>query len=129
MRVYEAMAEVLQQLGTEAIFGLLGATNLRLVAYWQAQLGRPYYAARHEAGAVAMADGYPCVSGRVGVASVTEGPGLTNTLTALTEAVKASSPLLLVAGDAPAKILRHPHDIDQAAVCGALGAGVQRVRG
>jgi thiamine pyrophosphate-dependent acetolactate synthase large subunit-like protein len=129
VQVYEAMAETLRQLGTEALFGLLGATNLRLVAYWQAKLGRPYYAARHEAGAVAMADGYARVSGQVGVATVTEGPGLTNTLTALTEAVKASTPLLLLAGDAPRHVLRHPHDVDQAAVCSALGAGVQRARG
>ena len=64
----------------------------------------PYYASRHEGGAVAMADGYARVTGRVGVCSVTQGPGVTNTLTALTEARKAGTPMLLLAGDTAAWI-------------------------
>src|SRR5438874_5073556 len=128
MRVYEAIAEALEQLGTEPLFGLLGATNLRLVTYWQSSLGLPYYAARHEGAAVAMADGYARVSGRVGVATVTEGPGVTNALTALAEAVKASSPVLLVSGDTPPRLLHHPQDIDEERVCSSVGVSVQRVR-
>ncbi|HZU06779.1 MAG TPA: thiamine pyrophosphate-binding protein [Chloroflexota bacterium] len=129
MRVYEAVGETLKQLGVDVLFGLLGGANLQLVTYWQTVLRRPYYAARHEGSAVAMADGYARVSGRVGVATVTEGPGVTNTLTALTEAVKASSPLLLIAGDTPTRLLYHPQAIDQAAVCSAVGAAVQPVHG
>ena len=129
MRAYEAAGETLKRLGVDALFGLMGGANLHLVAHWHTTLGLPYYAARHEGGAIAMADGYARVSGRVGVATVTEGPGLTNTLTALTEAVKAGSPVLLIAGDTPARTRWHPQDIDQDAVVSAVGAGVERVRG
>ena len=88
----------------------------------------PYYAARHEGGAVAMADGYARVSGRVGVCSVTQGPGVTNTVTALTEARKASTPMLLLAGDTAARILRHNQDVDQTAIFKSVGVTVARVR-
>jgi hypothetical protein len=53
------------------------------------------------------------------------GAGLTN---ALTEAVKASTPLVLLVGAAPRQMLRRPHDGDPAAVCSALRAGLQRAR-
>jgi thiamine pyrophosphate-dependent acetolactate synthase large subunit-like protein len=91
-------------------------------------IGIPYYAARHEGGAVAMADGYARVTGRVGVCSVTQGPGVTNTLTALTEARKASTPMLLLAGDTAARILRHNQDVDQTAIFKSIGVTVARVR-
>jgi acetolactate synthase I/II/III large subunit len=84
MRVYEAIGETLKRLEAQATFGLMGDGNLRFMTYLADELGIPYYAARHEGGAVAMADGYARVTGRVGVCSVTQGPGVTNTLTALT---------------------------------------------
>ena len=46
-----------------------------------------------------MADGYARVTGRVGVCSVHQGPGLTNTITGLTEAAKSRTPVLVLAGD------------------------------
>jgi thiamine pyrophosphate-dependent acetolactate synthase large subunit-like protein len=128
MRVYEAIGETLKRLGVRATFGLMGDGNLRFMTHLAEELGIPYYAARHEGGAVAMADGYARVTGRVGVCSVTQGPGVTNTLTALTEARKASTPMLLLAGDTAARILRHNQDIDQAAVFKSVGVTVARVR-
>jgi thiamine pyrophosphate-dependent acetolactate synthase large subunit-like protein len=92
------------------------------------ELDMPYYAARHEGGAVAMADGYARVTGQVGVCSVTQGPGVTNTLTALTEARKAGTPMLLLAGDTAARILRHNQDVDQTAIFKSVGVTVARVR-
>ena len=103
MRVYEAIGETLKKLEVQATFGLMGDGNLRFMTHLAHELGMPYYAARHEGGAVAMADGYARVTGRVGVCSVTQGPGVTNTLTALTEARKASTPMLLLAGDTAAR--------------------------
>lgn len=55
--------------------------------------------ARHESGAVAMADGYARVSGRLGVAVVTSGPGALNALPHLVVADTDNSPVLLVTGD------------------------------
>jgi len=128
MRVYEAIGETLKKLGVEATFGLMGDGNLRFMTHLAHELGMPYYAARHEGGAVAMADGYSRVTGRVGVCSVTQGPGVTNTLTALTEARKANTPMLLLAGDTAARILRHNQDVDQSAIFKSVGVAVARVR-
>ena len=124
MRVYEAIGETLKKLEVQATFGLMGDGNLRFMTYLADTIGIPYYAARHESGAVAMADGYARVTGRVGVCSVTQGPGVTNTLTALTEARKASTPMLLLAGDTAARILRHNQDVDQTAIFKSVGVTV-----
>jgi len=128
MRVYEAIGETLKRLEVRATFGLMGDGNLRFMTHLAHELAMPYYAARHEGGAVAMADGYARVTGKVGVCSVTQGPGVTNTLTALTEARKAGSPLLLLAGDSPTRFLRHNQDVDQTAIFNSVGVPVQRVR-
>ena len=128
MRVYEAIGETLKKLDVQATFGLMGDGNLRFMTHLAETVGIPYYAARHEGGAVAMADGYARVTGRVGVCSVTQGPGVTNTLTALTEARKAGTPMLLLAGDTAARILRHNQDVDQAAIFKSVGVTVARVR-
>jgi thiamine pyrophosphate-dependent acetolactate synthase large subunit-like protein len=128
MRVYEAIGETLKKLEVEATFGLMGDGNLRFMTHLAHELDMPYYAARHEGGAVAMADGYARVTGKVGVCSVTQGPGVTNTLTALTEARKASSPVLLLAGDSPMRFVRHNQDVDQTAIFNSVGVAVERVR-
>jgi len=128
MRVYEAIGETLKRLDVHATFGLMGDGNLRFMTHLAHELGISYYAARHEGGAVAMADGYARVTGRVGVCSVTQGPGVTNTLTALTEARKAGSPLLLLAGDSPMRFVRHNQDVDQTAIFNSVGVAVERVR-
>lgn len=128
MRVYEAVGETLQRLGVRDVFALMGDGNLRFVTHMADALGISFYPSRHEGGAVAMADGYARVSGNVGVCSVTQGPGVTNALTALTEAQKAGTPLLLLAGDAPSRPVRHNQRIDQGAVFSALGVAVERVR-
>ena len=128
MRVYEAIGETLKKLDVRATFGLMGDGNLRFMTHLAHELGLPYYAARHEGGAVAMADGYARVTGKVGICSVTQGPGVTNTLTALTEARKAGSPLLLLAGDSPMRFVRHNQDVDQTAIFNSVGVAVERVR-
>jgi thiamine pyrophosphate-dependent acetolactate synthase large subunit-like protein len=128
MRVYEAIGETLKKLEVQATFGLMGDGNLRFMTHLAEELGIPYYAARHEGGAVSMADGYARVSGKVGVCSVTQGPGVTNTLTALTEARKAHSPLLLLAGDTSTRLLWHNQDVDQTAIFRSVGVEAERVR-
>jgi thiamine pyrophosphate-dependent acetolactate synthase large subunit-like protein len=74
-----------------------------------------------------MADGYARASGRVGVASVHQGPGLTNALTGLAEAAKSRTPLLLLAADTPAAAVHSNFRVDQAMACAAVGAAVERV--
>lgn len=79
--------------GPPDAFGVLGSGNLVATNALRAA-GMRFHPARHEAGAVAMADGYARVSGRTGVCSVHQGPGLTNAMTALAEAAKSRTPLL-----------------------------------
>lgn len=116
MKIYEAIAHALQESGVESIFGLMGDGNLRLLTYWATELDQAYHGTRHESAAVAMADGFARVSGDVGVCSVTQGPGVTNTLTALVTARKARTPLLLMVGDVAGFQSGWPQDVDHDAV-------------
>src|SRR5919112_1328054 len=128
MKVYEAVAETLSRLGVETAFGLVGSGNFGLIDHMTRNCGIAYHASRHEAAAVAMADGYARVSGKLGVCTVHQGPGVTNTLTALTEAVKARTPLLLLAGDTATTALYQNLDVDQDAVAGSIRAGTEGIR-
>ena len=88
--------------------------------------GIGFVGARHECAAVSMADAYGRVSGRVGVATVHQGPGLTNATTALAEAAKARTPLLLLAADTSAGAVRSNFRVDQAGLAAAVGAVAER---
>jgi len=125
----QAIVDSLEQRGVATVFGLMGDGNLRFLVELIERGTIRYVAGRHECGVIAMADGFSRVSGRTGVASVTQGPGLTNALTALVEARKASSPIVLLAGDTPRLAKRHNQDIDQSAVLKSLEIRTRTVRG
>jgi thiamine pyrophosphate-dependent acetolactate synthase large subunit-like protein len=112
--------------GVVDAFGVVGSGNLVATNAMTAG-GASFYHARHEGGAVCMADGYARVSGRVGVVSVHQGPGLTNTLTGLTEAAKSRTPLLVLAGETPAAALTSNFRIDQHDLVESVGAIADRV--
>src|SRR5690606_30343533 len=76
--------------------------------------GIPVYYARHEGSAIVMADGYARSTGRVGLCSVTSGPGLTLTATGLVAASRNRSQLLVIAGDSPRSNKHYQQSIDQA---------------
>ena len=69
MKVYEAVAETLSRLGVDTTFGLVGSGNFGLIDHMTRYCIIAYYASRHEASAVAMADGYARVSGRQGLST------------------------------------------------------------
>lgn len=125
---FEAMARAVRDMGISTMFGVMGDGNLHFIDAFVHLAGGRYVAARHEAGAVCMADGAARVLGRrgLGVATVTHGPGLTNAMTALTAASRNRTPLLLIAGDLPRGAVRHSQRIDQAAVVMPTGAGYVR---
>ena len=108
-------------LGVRDAFGVIGSGNFVVTQALHAA-GARFHHARHEGGAICMADGYARVSGRVGVCSVHQGPGFTNMLTGLTEAAKSRTPLLVLAGDTPAAAVRSNFRVDQAGVAATLGA-------
>jgi acetolactate synthase I/II/III large subunit len=119
------VGQVLADEGVKAAFGVVGNGNFLAVAGLMGG-GARYVAARHEGGAVAMADAYFRATGDVAVCTTTYGPGLTNTATGLAEAVKHRSGVLLLSGDQPTGGPR-PIDIDQGAFAAALGARTVRV--
>lgn len=128
MKVHEAIARTLTDLGVTTVFGVIGDANLYLIDSFQRHAGGRYVPLANEAGAVLAATGYASVTGAVGVATVTHGPGLTNTVTALAEGVRAGAPVVLIAGDTPVLDRENLQDIAQREVVRASGAGFEQVR-
>src|SRR3954468_15601484 len=126
MKVVDVVARCLTRAGVDAVFGVVGSGNFTATVSLQAA-GARYVAARHENGALCMADAYARVSGRLGCATVHQGPGLTNAMTGLTEAAKARTPLVLVAADTPAGAVRSNFYVDQDRLAEAVGAVPVRV--
>jgi len=126
--VAHVVARTLTRHGVDTVFGLVGSGNFTLCTALHAE-GARFHPARHETGAVSMADGWARTLGRVGVASVHQGPGLTNAITGLTEAVKGRTPLLLLAAEAPAAALDSNFRVDQDALVRSVGALPERVHG
>jgi acetolactate synthase-1/2/3 large subunit len=125
---HEVVARVLREHGIETLFGLIGEANMRLADDFVRIQGGRYVAAPREDGVVLAAFGHAHVTGEVGVGTVTHGPGLTNTVTALTEAARNRTPVVIVAGDTAAGAKGTLQDIDQAAVVAPTGAGFEQVR-
>jgi thiamine pyrophosphate-dependent acetolactate synthase large subunit-like protein len=128
MRVVEVVARCLTAAGADTAFGVIGSGNFT-VTRALIDRGVRFVHARHEGGAICMADAYARVSGRVGVCSVHQGPGLTNAMTGIAEAAKSRTPLVVLAADTPASAVRSNFRIDQAAMVEAVGATADRVNG
>src|SRR3954468_13674809 len=126
MKVVDVVARCLTRAGVDAVFGVVGSGNFTATVSLQAA-GARYVAARHENGALCMADAHARVSGRLGCATVHQGPGLTNAMTGLTEAAKARTPLVLVAADTPAGEVRSNFYVDQDKLAEAVAAVPVRV--
>jgi acetolactate synthase I/II/III large subunit len=128
LRTYEALAVACRDAGVSTAFGLVGDGNVKFVHHLTQVLGVRYLATRHESAAITMASGAARASGGVGFATVTQGPGLTNALTALIAAAKASLPMVVFAGLPPTTLPGHPQRIDQEALLAVAGVGHQVIR-
>src|SRR5690348_24119 len=117
---------MLAGLGVDHVFGLLGSGNFEVTRGF-VDLGVPFTASRHEGAAVVMADVHARLLGGVGVCTVHQGPGFTNTATGLTEAAKSRTPLLVLAADTPAGAVRSNFRIDQRGLAASVGAGHDRL--
>ena len=118
---YEALAEAFWLEGVRAHFTLMGDGNMHWASALDA-LGARTIHVRHEHCACAMAMGYAIASRDVGVASVTCGPGVTQTMTALATAVQGNIPLVVFAGESPIHASWYNQRIDQAPLVAATGA-------
>lgn len=123
MRVAESLGRAVAQLGVRHCFGLVGSGNFHLVNGMEANAVK-FVAARHETGAVTMADAYARATRGLGVCTVHQGPGVTNAMTALTEAAKSRTPLLLLAAEATSPLSNFFIGVDRL----AAGAGAEHRR-
>ena len=96
----ESVAAVLKEHGVKFIFTLCGG-HISPVLVACEKLGIRVVDTRHEVTCAFAADAVARLTGTIGVACVTAGPGLTNTVTAIKNASMAESPLLLLGGAAP----------------------------
>lgn len=120
----EAIVETLELLKVERVFGVPGIQNIEL---FDALADAPFstFTPTNESAAVFMADAHARVTGRIGVAVVTAGPGLTNALTGIAEARLDSSPVLVLvsaSGERTGKSFQL-HQIDQTTVVKPLVKG------
>jgi acetolactate synthase I/II/III large subunit len=117
-----------QNTGVQTMFGVLGDANLFMVDSFVRDYGGKYVASPNEAGAVLMANGYAVASARLGVATVTHGAAVTNTITAIVEGVKNRTPFVIVAGDTPVEDKENLQNVPQRDVILPTGAGFEQVR-
>lgn len=93
----ELLLEALRQEGVEIIFGYPGGAVLPLYdALYDFEI--PHILTRHEQGAIHAAEGYARITGKPGVVIATSGPGATNIVTGLTDAMMDSLPLVVFTG-------------------------------
>ena len=119
MRVADAVGQGLAKLGAEVVFGVVGSGNFHITNALIAG-GSRFVAARHEGGATVMADAWARTTGRPGLVSVHQGPGLTNAMTGIAEAAKSRTPLVVLAAEAPE--VRSNFHVDVAGLAAAVGA-------
>jgi acetolactate synthase-1/2/3 large subunit len=126
MLVSEAVGATLAGLGADTVFGVVGSGNFHVTNALIAN-GARFVAARHECGAACAADAWARGTGRVGILSVHQGPGLTNALTGITEAAKSRTPLLVLAADVAGAAVRSNFRIDVAGLAASVGAVADRL--
>jgi acetolactate synthase-1/2/3 large subunit len=104
MRAADALMESLKAEGVEHVFGIPGGANLPTYdALVDADL--KHIQVRHEQGGGHAAEGYAKASGRVGVAFATSGPGATNLVTAIADAIMDSVPTVFVTGQVRTELI------------------------
>lgn len=101
-----AILEALIAEGVDTFFGVPGGANIAIydaLYYYSEQL--QHILVRHEQGAIHAAQGYARTSGKVGVALATSGPGATNMITGIADAMIDSTPVVCITGQVYAHLL------------------------
>ena len=97
----QIVIESLIKENVEVVFGYPGGAIMNVYDEIYKQDKFKHILAKHEQGAVHMADGYARATGKVGVAMVTSGPGLTNAITGIATAYTDSIPMVVISGQVP----------------------------
>ena len=101
----EIVIKSLVDLGVEVVFGYPGGAVLPIYDALFQQNRIRHILVRQEGGAVHAAEGYARSTGKVGVVLVTSGPGATNAVTGLTDALMDSIPILCLTGQVPTHLI------------------------
>ncbi|OYU14519.1 MAG: acetolactate synthase 3 large subunit [Alphaproteobacteria bacterium PA4] len=101
----QIVVQALTDLGVEVIFGYPGGAVLPIYDALFAQQKIRHILVRHEQAAVHAAEGYARSTGKVGVVLVTSGPGATNAVTGITDALMDSIPLVVLTGQVPTHLI------------------------
>jgi acetolactate synthase-1/2/3 large subunit len=101
----EIVVRCLREMGVRTVFGYPGGAVLYIYDALYQEKGIKHVLVRHEQGALHAADGYARVTGEVGVALVTSGPGATNAVTGLATANMDSIPLVCLSGQVPTGLI------------------------
>jgi len=101
----EIVFKCLEDQGVEFIFGYPGGAVLPIYDELKNHKKIRHFLVRHEQGAGHAAEGYARSSGKPGVVLVTSGPGVTNTVTALTDAYMDSIPIVCITGQVPTHLI------------------------
>ena len=101
----EMVIEALADQGVEHLFGYPGGAVLPIYDALFQQKKVQHILVRHEQGAVHAAEGYARSTGKVGCVLVTSGPGATNAVTGLTDALCDSIPLVVITGQVPTHLI------------------------
>ena len=101
----EMVIRALKDQGVTHIFGYPGGAVLPIYDALFAEEGITHVLVRHEQGAVHAAEGYARSTGKPGVVLVTSGPGATNAVTGLTDALADSIPLVVITGQVPTHLI------------------------
>ena len=97
----QIVVQALKDHGVDTVFGYPGGAVLPIYDEIFQQNEIHHFLVRHEQGAVHAAEGYARSTGKPGVVLVTSGPGATNTVTGLTDALMDSIPLVVISGQVP----------------------------
>ncbi len=101
----EMVVEALKDHGVDTLFGYPGGAVLPIYDVLYHQTDLRHVLVRHEQGAGHAAEGYARSTGRPGVMLVTSGPGATNAITALTDALMDSIPVICITGQVPTHLI------------------------
>ena len=101
----EMVVEALKDQGVEMVFGYPGGAVLPIYDAIFHQNKLRHILVRHEQGAAHAAEGYARSTGKVGVLLVTSGPGATNAITGLTDALMDSIPLVCITGQVGSRLI------------------------
>src|ERR687887_2549648 len=104
MRAADALMEALKAEGVDVVFGLPGGANLPTYDAF-VDAGINHVLVRHEAGGGHAAEGYARATGKVGVALGTSGPGATNLVTPIMDAMMDSTPVVFLTGQVRTELL------------------------